>query len=147
MLGRLSPYRQAQQLTLVLLLPLFCSGCYWWKYGKLMRTHVDLLTSMAKKMHDVLEDHRPLTPAMMEEFLYPLKRARDFVRIVRPRYAERHSLRAFTDFLDTYAALVKEADRARILNDTSVDFPKRVRALQEQGERVKAILAEEEQQA
>ncbi|MCS6926232.1 MAG: hypothetical protein NZ578_10085 [Candidatus Binatia bacterium] len=110
-----------------------------------MRTHVDLLTSMAKKARDVCEDQRPITPALVQEMTYPLQRARDFVRIVRPRYATRHSLRAFTDFLDTYAALVSEADRLRILRHQPVELFARVQALQQQGERVKAILAEEEQ--
>src|SRR5713101_2211526 len=75
MLGRLSPDRQAQRqgrwrcLLIVLLLPLAIGGCYWLKYGKLMRTHIDLLVSMAKKMSDLLEDHQTTS---LEEFTYPL---------------------------------------------------------------------------
>lgn len=129
----------------VLFLPFWANGCYWWKYGKLMRTHVDLLTAMAKKARDVCEDQRPITPALVQEMTYPLQRARDFVRIVRPRYAQRRSLHAFTDFLDTYAALVSEADRLRIVRHPPVELFARVQALQQQGEQVKAILAEEEQ--
>jgi hypothetical protein len=155
MLGRLSPYRQAPQanyracwrqvvFSFFLLFPLVLGGCYWLKYGKLMRTHVDLLISMAKKMGDVLEDHRPMTPAMMEEFSYPLERARDFVRIVSPRYGGRQSLRAFNDFLAIYAKLVEETDRLRIASKGTLDFRHQLQVLQEQGERVKIILAEEE---
>ena len=155
MLGRLSPYRQAPQpnrgacwrqivFSLVLLFPLVLGGCYWLKYGKLMRTHVDLLISMAKKMGDMLEDHRPITPAMMEEFSYPLERARDFVRIVSPRYEERQSLHAFNNFLAIYAKLVEETDRLRVASEGTLNFRHQIQALQEQGERVKMILAEEE---
>lgn len=111
-----------------------------------MRTHVDLLISMAKKMNALVEDRHTIAPSMMEEFSYPLERARDFVRIVSSRYAERQSLRAFTDFLDTYAELVREVDRLRVLrsNEKPMDLSQRIEALQEQGARVKAILAEEE---
>jgi hypothetical protein len=155
MLGRLSPYRQAPQLhyragwrqlvfSCLLLFPVMVGGCYWLKYGKLMRTHVDLLVSMAKKMGDMLEDRRSMTPAMMEEFSYPLERARDFVRIVSPRYEGRQSLQAFNDFLSIYARLVEETDRLRVASEGTLDFRHQLQVLQEQGERVKIFLAEEE---
>jgi len=149
MLGSLSPDRQARQkgwrygLVLVLLAPLAMGGCYWLKYGKLMRTHVDLLVSMAKKMGDLLEDRRAITPNLMDEFSYPWERARDFVRIVSPRYAGRRSLQEFGRFLDIYAELLKEIDRLRLHNDDTTAFRERVTALRAQGERVKAILVEE----
>lgn len=153
MLGRSSPDRQAQQRCprnprwvlplLVLSLLLAGGGCYWLKYGKLMRTHVDLLLSMAKKMSDLLEDRRVITPTMMGEFSYPLERARDFVRIVRPYYAERQSLQAFQRFLTAYAELVQETDRLRLQSADLTAFYKRVDALREHGARVKAILADE----
>ncbi len=149
MLGRLSPDRQAQRkdwwlyLVVALLFPLALAGCYWLKYGKLMRTHVDLLVSMSQKMSDLLEDQRAITPNMMDEFSYPLERARDFVRIVSARYAERRSLPAFSHFLDTYAELVKEIDQLRVQHGDATAFGERVAALREQGEQVKAILVEE----
>jgi hypothetical protein len=149
MLGPLSPHRQARQtgwwhsLVIVLLVLLLTGGCYWLKYGKLMRTHVDLLVSMSKKMSDLLEDQRTITPNMMDEFSYPWERARDFVRIVSPRYAERRSLQAFSRFLAIYAELLKEIDRLRLHNDDTTAFGERVTALRAQGEQVKAILVEE----
>ena len=151
MLGSSSPYRQAlpsyrsrRFILLVLSLLLTISGCYWLKYSKLMRTHVDLLLSMSQKMSDLLEDRRTISPTMMNEFSYPLDRARDFVRIVGQRYAQRRSLQAFTQFLDVYAELVKETDRLRVLQGESSGFHERVDALRKKGEEVKAILAEEE---
>jgi len=150
MLGPLSPNRQDQRpgvrrafivvTALLLFFPLSVSSCYWLKYGKLMRTHIDLLLSMAKKLSDLLEDHRPIS---RQEFSYPLERARDFVRIVSSRYAGRRSLQAFNDFLDTYAEVVKEADQLQRQNEDTGGFRSRVTALQEQGEKVKALLAEE----
>lgn len=129
---------------LLVLLLLAVGGCYWLKYGKLMRTHVDLLLSMSQKMSDLLEDHRTISPTMMNEFSYPLDRARDFARIVGQRYAKRRSLQAFNQFLDVYAELVKETDRLRVLQGESSGFRERVDALRKQGKEVKAILMEEE---
>jgi hypothetical protein len=153
MLGRPSPNRQARQqdrrqfrrniLLLAFLFPLSTSGCYWLKYGKLMRTHVELLLSMAQKMSDLLEDRRTITPTMMNEFSYPLDRARDFVRIVGQRYAERGSLQAFVEFLDTYTELVKETEQLRMQNEGMDGFHDRLVALREQGAQVKAILKKE----
>ncbi len=153
MLGCFSPHRQGQQspcrgLGLVLwlllfLLPLAVGGCYWIKYGKLMRTHIDLLLSMAKKMHDLLEDRQTITLAMMDEFSYPLERARDFRRIASQRYAGQRSLHAFSRFLDLYAELVHEVDRLRVVDGDVAGFHKRFATLQEHGAQVKAILAEE----
>jgi hypothetical protein len=128
----------------MLFLSLLLGGCYWLKYGKLMRTHIDLLLSMAKKMGDLLEDRRTITPSMLDEFTYPLERARDFVRIVSPRYGERRSLQAFSHFLDAYAQLVQETERLRGESTDAGGFREGVAVLREQGEHVKAILAEEE---
>jgi len=149
MLGPLSPYRQARRkrrwyyLILPLLFLLTLDGCYWLKYGKLMRTHIDLLLSMAQKMSDLLEDHQTITSNMIDEFSYPLQRARDFVRIVSSRYAERRSLQAFTHFLDTYAELLQEIDRLRVQNSDTTAFYEKLSALREQGEQVRSILKEE----
>lgn len=151
MLGSSSPHRQAlpscrtRRLALLALpLLLVIGGCYWLKYSKLMRTHVDLLLSMSQKMSELLEDRRTISPTMMNEFSYPLDRARDFARIVGQRYAQRRSLQAFNQFLDTYAELVKETDRLRVLQGESAGFRERVNVVRKQGEVVKAILAEEE---
>src|SRR5262245_12169683 len=154
MLGFPSPDRQARQdywrhshriATLAMLLcSLAIGGCYWLKYGKLMRTHVDLLLSMADKMTNLLEDGQTVTPTMMNEFSYPLDRAGDFVRIVHPHYAERKSLQEFGPCLDAYDTLVHDMDWMRLQNEKDVNgFRQRVEALKAQGERVKATLVEE----
>ena len=150
MLGPISPDRQdrlsrrrAAGRTVALVMVLFClalSGCYWLKYGKLMRTHVDLLLSMATKMGDVLEDDRPIVTA---EFSYPLARAQDFMRIVSARYGEQRSLQEFRHFLEMYAELLKEPERLRGHNENIVGFRERVAALRQEGQAVKALLTEE----
>jgi hypothetical protein len=124
----------------VMLCCLAGSGCYWLKYGKLMRTHVDLLLSMAAKMGDLLEDGRPISTA---EFSYPLERAQDFVRIVGARYGEQRSLREFHHFLEMYAELLKEPERLRKYPEGVEGFRTRVAALRQEGQAVKALLTEE----
>lgn len=150
MLGPLSPDRQDRLSgrwtavrPVVLVMLLFClafGGCYWLKYGKLMRTHVDLLLSMATKMGDLLEDNRPVST---EEFSYPLERAQDFLRIVSSRYSEQRSLQEFRHFLEMYAELLKEPERLRGQPESITRFRERVATLQQEGQTVKALLTEE----
>jgi hypothetical protein len=115
-------------------------GCYWLKYGKLMRTHVDLLLSMSAKMGDLLEDGRPIST---KEFSYPLERAQDFLRIVSSRYGQQPSWREFRHFLDMYAELLKEPERLREQPEGITKFHGRIATLRQEGQRVKALLAEE----
>ena len=88
------------------------AGCYWSKYDKLVRTHVQLLLSMADKLDTVTADEGA-SPASLAEYLYPLERARDFIRIVAPRFEGRSSLEALRRTCDAYAAFVAAAERWR----------------------------------
>ena len=119
-------------------------GCYWIKYTKLMRTHVELLLAMTDKMGSFLEDDRAMTPRMMNEFLYPLERARDFVRIVRRFYEGRTSLEQFERLLAVYADLLEEAERLRVLKGDLAGFRERAALVREWAGRVEAALAAEE---
>jgi hypothetical protein len=142
---RTNSWRPVRCLFFVFLsLSLTLSGCYWLKYNKLMRTHVELLLAMSDKVSGLLEDQRRITPTMMNEFTYPLERAEDFVRIVKRYYAGRKSLQTFEEMLAVYTPLVQEADRLRILQGDLSGFQERVRLLQEHAERVEAALVEEE---
>lgn len=167
MLGFWSPDRQEQQknlrqnlghsknmtnrrmggviLCLTCLLSLTAGGCYWLKYNKLMRTHVELLLAMADKMTVLLEDERLITPTMMNEFTYPLERARDFVRIVKGRYAELQSLQTFEKMLDVYAGMVQQVDRLRVLKGELAPLRKQIIVLREWAQRVEAAIVEEEE--
>ena len=119
-------------------------GCYWIKYTKLMRTHVELLLAMTDKMGSFLEDDRAMTPRMMNEFLYPLERARDFVRIVKRFYEGRTSLEQFERLLAVYADLLEETERLRVLKGDLAGFWERAALVREWAERVEAALAAEE---
>ena len=153
MLGRWFPNRQARPSALrpllrgsiLLGLVLQCSlgGCYWLKYEKLMHTHIQLMQAMTDKMNRILEDKDPLTPVMMNEFLYPLERARDFSRIVAQRYADRPSLAAFDQLLDRYQSLVTEADRLRVQPGSLEHFRSQTQAVRDQAARVETLLASE----
>lgn len=122
-------------------------GCYWLKYEKLMRTHVELMLAMTDKLSRLIEarDAEPVSvpPTMMNEFFYPLERARDFVRIVAPRSADRASLHAFTVLLDTYERLLREADLRRVQPGRLDEFQRLVQACREQADRVESALAAE----
>ena len=119
-------------------------GCYWIKYTKLMRTHVELLLAMTDKMGSFLEDDRAMTPRMMNEFLYPLERARDFARIVKRFYEGRISLKQFERLLAVYADLLEETERLRVLKGDLAGFRERAALVREWAGRVEAALAAEE---
>lgn len=153
MLGRWFPNRQARPLApqrlvrvsilLCLILPCSLGGCYWLKYEKLVHTHIELMCAMTDKMNRILEDNDTLAPVMMNEFLYPLERARDFSRIVAQRYADRPSLTAFNQLLDVYESLVTEADRLRIQPGSLDHFRSQTQAVRDQAARVETLLAAE----
>lgn len=131
-------------VCLAFLLSLTAGGCYWLKYNKLMRTHVELLLAMSDKMVSLLEDERPMTPKMMDEFTYPLERAQDFVRIVKGRYSELQSLQTFEKMLNVYADIVQRGDRLRVLKGDLRPLQEQIIILREWAQRVEAALVEEE---
>ena len=92
-------------------------GCYWSKYDKLARTHVDLLLAMAEKMDDVMRD-TGTPPRALAEYRYPLERARDFARIAARRFEGRPSLRAFRDLCDAYEGMLAAAEGRGMLAPT-----------------------------
>lgn len=152
MLGRAFRHRQARPAVVLLVGMLLTGGlhgCYWLKYEKLMRTHVELMLSLSDKLTRRIEASAAasgsvtLSPAMMNEFFYPLERARDFVRIVAPRYAGRDSLAAFTQMLEHYERVVREADRLRVQPGPLDDFRRFTQAFRDQTARVETALASE----
>ena len=94
------------------------AGCYFGKYDKLARTHVQLLQAMAQKLDDVTHE-QGAAPASLAEYRYPLERARDFARIVGGRFEGRPSLAAFRACCDAYDAVVKSAESLRGEPDTN----------------------------
>lgn len=136
------------RISLALFLGTSLLGCYWLQYDKLMRTHVTLLLAMADKMTDLLEREEPIPATAMAEFTYPLARARDFTRIATKRYETRPSLRAFSHFLDTYGAVVREMDRLRLEatkgSPPLTRFRQLVKTLRQEAQQVTKLLAQEE---
>ena len=108
-----------------------------------MRTHVDLILSMTDKMSRLVEDNETATPTTMREFLYPLERARDFARIVSPRYADRASLTTFVELLNIYAQAVREMDRLRVTAGSPQAFRTHVQAVRRAAPQVEAALQQE----
>ncbi len=91
---------------------LVAAGCYWSKYDKLCRTHVQLLVEMAQKLDQVTREQDG-PPASFAEYRYPLERARDFARIVEPRFAGRPSLAALRTHCDAYGRVLDASERWR----------------------------------
>ena len=98
---------------MVLALGWGASGCYWVRYDALIRTHVNLLLAMARKL-DAVTAERGAPPADLAEYRYPLERARDFARIVGGRFAGRESLAALNTLGDDYEAVLSAAERLRV---------------------------------
>ncbi len=106
-----SRLERGRRLLIVLAL-LLAAGCYWSKYDKLTRTHVQLLVSMAQKLDEVVRaEDGP--PASFAEYRYPLERARDFTRIVAGRFENRPSLMAFRTLCDAYEDILRATESLR----------------------------------
>jgi hypothetical protein len=82
-------------------------GCYWWRYGDVMRVHCELLSEMAEKLCATPARGRPSGPALAE-YEYPLARARDFARIAAKRCPARRSLARFRRALRLYELTLRE---------------------------------------
>ncbi len=108
------------------------AGCYFGKYDKLARTHVQLLLAMAAKLDDVTREQGG-PPASLAEYRYPLERARDFARIVGRRFEGRPSLAAFGAFCDAYDGVVKAAESLRGAPDTNGTLAQACAALDDRG--------------
>jgi hypothetical protein len=127
--------------ALAVAVTLLTGGCYWSKYDKLARTHVDLLLAMAAKMADVVRDEGTPPPALAE-YRYPLERARDFARIAARRFEGRPSLTAFRDFCDAYETLLTAADQrgAEVSTEPAAAFDTALAALRARAASVRAAL-------
>ena len=105
----LTPVPSRGKLLITLALAVF-AACYWYKYHRLVRAHVEVLTAMTGKMEDLLESRGRFRPEHLTEFRYPHDRARDFARIVHDRFHESESFRRFEELLPAYERLLAVAD-------------------------------------
>jgi hypothetical protein len=95
------------------LIVLLCAaGCLWRGYATIMAVHLDVLTQTAAKLCAVVQSGKGPAAEEMGEYIYPLKRAREFLGQFS-NYAERRSYQRFSSLLDRYDAMVRAVDAAR----------------------------------
>ena len=93
---------------------LLAPGCYWMRYRAIARTHKDLMVRFAEDARDAyLSKTVRLQPSDITRLEYPLKRAREFERSVRPRRPRSMVLATLARLTDGYAALVRYLDSVR----------------------------------
>jgi hypothetical protein len=95
-----------------ILMAICVAGCLWRSYGAIMEVHLEVLTQTADKLCSVVESGRGPTAEGMAEYVYPAKRAREFLRQFGG-YSDRRSYQQFGVLLDRYEALVRDVDAAR----------------------------------
>ena len=134
--------RRFPGLVAAALAAILAASCYWQKYDELVRTNVELLVAMAAKMESLLERDDAERRMAMNEYRYPLERARDFARIVRGRYGEEESFRRFEEFLGVYQRTLEAAERLRTdpASDRALRFRPEVERLRAAGAAVLAAV-------
>jgi len=91
---------------------LSAASCLWRGYERILTIHLDVLESTAFKMIDKALGGKRLAPNDLTEMIYPLQKARQFVRQNLDR-RELESMRRFGELLDAYQALTDQLDAAR----------------------------------
>jgi hypothetical protein len=84
----------------------------WSGYEGRARVHAEVLTWMADKLIALVEANKPPAVEGMGEYVYPAKRAREFLGSYSG-YAEYESHRALTELVVRYEVLVQRVDAAR----------------------------------
>jgi hypothetical protein len=90
------------------------TACFWRSYAARMRTHSEVMLSIARKAVDLVASGR-FTAESMPELTYPLERAQAFAGEARRRAgpAVPESLTAFDELIARYNAFVDALDRTR----------------------------------
>src|SRR5262245_63707048 len=90
------------------------AGCFWRSYAARMRTHAEVMPSIARKAVDLVATGR-FTAESMPELTYPLERAQAFAREARRRAGSSvpESLIAFERLIARYNAFIDALDRTR----------------------------------
>ena len=97
---------------IALILCLLGVAACWSSYADRARVHAELLTLMADKLVALIEAGAPPAIDGMGEYVYPAKRAREFLGSYSG-YAEYQSHRQLTELVTRYEALVKRIDAGR----------------------------------
>src|SRR4029453_11508213 len=110
MLGRRTP--RVKAIACIVCVAII--GCFWRSYAPRMRTHAEVMVSIARKAVDLVASGR-FTAESMPELTYPLARADAFARQARDRAAGAPppSLASFEELIARYRAFVDVLDRTR----------------------------------
>jgi hypothetical protein len=110
MLGRRTPWVKA----IACVVCVASIGCFWRSYAPRMRTHAEVMLSIAHKAVDLVATGR-FTAESMPELTYPLERADAFARQARERAGDDAppSLAQFEALIARYRAFVDTVDRTR----------------------------------
>jgi len=106
--------RRGYSVKVALCFSVALAGCFWRSYGRVVATHAELLTAMARKGVDLVASGR-LTAESMPELTYPLERTQAFVEGARVRAGDTPpaSLLALETLAARYRTFVDALDRGR----------------------------------
>src|SRR5262245_48196731 len=122
-------------------------GCFWRSYAPRMRTHAEVMVSIAQKAVDLVATGR-FTAESVPELTYPLERADAFARQARERAGADAppSLAQFDELIARYRAFVDAVDRTRREQrgtDAAATLAGRLRAVEDAAAAVNEALRHE----
>jgi len=123
---------------LTILLVVCAAGCLWRSYGTIMGVHLDVLTQTADKLHSVVVSGRGPTAEGMAEYVYPVQRAREFMRQFSS-YSGNRSYQQFGVLVNRYDAMVREVDAGRSQGRLGAEEAARVKS---EGDALHALAVE-----
>src|SRR5436309_13470094 len=97
------------RVGLALGMVLVTSGCLGQRYERIMQIHLEVLEAMMVKLCLLADSVRPPPTEAMPEFVYPSRRARQFMEQF-PAESGRSSYRLFGELVDRYDDAVRVAD-------------------------------------
>lgn len=116
------------------------TGC-WSGYASRAGIHAELLSAMASKLVSQVEAGRQPAVERMGEYVYPAKRAREFLQSYAS-YGEYVSYQTLAAMLPRYEALVRKVDAGRA---AGIDWSGEIDALLAEDAELRRLAAEIEQ--
>jgi hypothetical protein len=113
-------------------------GACWGGYASRAAIHAELLTSMTVKLVSLVESGRPPAVERMGEYIYPAKRAEEFLRSYAS-YAEYASYGALKQMTERYQVLVQRVDAGRA---AGIDWNGELEALRAEDKAIQRLAAE-----
>jgi len=121
----------------IIALAFLLTSC-WSGYAGRASVHAEVLTSMATKLVGVIEAGRPPKMEDMGEYVYPAKRAREFLESY-DSHADYQSYRQLNDLIARYEALVQRVDADRA---AGTDWAKVIDELRAENEAIRRLAAD-----